>query len=538
MSNASQPASPHLGHRHSPVESESLASRGEGRDIFFAAVEATRMPMCVVDARAPDLPIIFTNEAFHETTGYSPDEVLGRNCRFLQGPETDRSVVADVRDALKAKREIAVELLNYRKDGSTFWNALYISPVRNTEGEVVYFFSSQLDISRRRDAEGALRQAQKMEALGQLTGGMAHDFNNLLQVALGNIDVATVRMKMLGVVDPVLEKSLSNVKEAARKGGVLTQQLLAFARKQQLQGRVLNVNELVSRFSDLAGRTLGDRIEVHLEQAADLHNARVDPTQLEVALLNLMINARDAMGGAGRLTVSTQNLECEAAEASAHGLPAPGQYVMLAVTDTGQGIPADALSRVMDPFFTTKPSGTGLGLSMVYGFAKQSGGAATIYSELGVGTTVRLYFPASVEAIDNVAADEPVSPQPANPARILIVDDRREVGEMAQMMLSQLGYDTAMCTSADAALEQLDRGPEFDLLLTDLIMPGGLNGVLLAREAQRRLPSLKVVLMTGFADGTPERWGGSHYDIIFKPFSASDLSKKVQQALIGPTGAA
>lgn len=531
------PPPPTPQHHHSPVESEGLGSRGEGRDIFFAAVEATRMPMCVVDARAPDMPIIFTNQAFHDTTGYGPAEVLGRNCRFLQGPETDRQIVSEIRKALTAEREIAVEILNYRKDGSTFWNALYIAPVRNTQGELVYFFSSQLDISRRRDAEGALRQAQKMEALGQLTGGMAHDFNNLLQVALGNIDVATVRMKMLGIADPVLEKSLRNVKEAARKGGVLTQQLLAFARKQQLQGRVINVNELVSRFSDLAGRTLGDRIEVHLDLAPELHNARVDPTQLEVALLNLMINARDAMGGAGRLTVSTTNLDSEASEAAAHGLPGPGHYVLLAVTDTGHGIPADALARVMDPFFTTKPAGTGLGLSMVYGFAKQSGGAATIYSEPDVGTTVRLYFPASVDAAETAPGEEQAAAPVGGDARIMVVDDRREVGEMAQMMLSQLGYQAISCSSPEAALEKLEGGAAVDLLLTDLIMPGGMNGVLLAREAQRRQPSLKVVLMTGFADGTPERWGGSHYDILFKPFSATDLAKKVQQALKGPTGA-
>ena len=524
---------PHHVHPATPVESEGFSSRGDGRDIFFAAVEATRMPMVVADPRLPDTPIVFVNNAFLDMTGYAQEEVLGRNCRFLQGPDTDRAVVDQIRQAVARQEQIAVELLNYRKDGSSFWNALFLTPVRNPQGELIYFFSSQLDVSRRRDAEGALRQSQKMEALGQLTGGIAHDFNNLLQVIVSNVEVASTKARLLGLDDALIAKALSNVREAARKSGTLTQQLLAFARKQQLQGRVINLNELAQRLSDMADRTLGGHIELELELEAGLWNARIDPTQAEVALLNLLLNARDAMPRGGRVVLRSANLAADAAQADAHALPMPGSYVMLTVTDSGDGIPADVLPRVMEPFFTTKPpgQGTGLGLSMVYGFTRQSGGTATITSTPGQGTTVRLYFPATPE---QAPWPTPAPPRAGGSGRILVVDDRPEVAEMAALLLAQAGYETAACHGAPRALELLAAGPPFDLLLTDLIMPGGMNGVMLARQAQQRQPGLQVLLMTGFADGTPARDGGAHYDIVFKPFSAEELEHKVRQALARP----
>ncbi|MDZ5457522.1 histidine kinase famiy protein [Azohydromonas lata] len=525
---------PHPAHPATPVESEGFASRGDGRDIFFAAVEATRMPMVVADPRLPDTPIVFANNAFLDMTGYAQEEVLGRNCRFLQGPDTDRAVVDQIRQAVARQQEIAVELINYRKDGSSFWNALFLTPVRNPEGELIYFFSSQLDVSRRRDAEGALHHSQKMEALGQLTGGIAHDFNNLLQVIVSNVEVASTKARLLGLDDALIARALSNVREAARKSGTLTQQLLAFARKQQLQGRVINLNELAQRLSDMADRSLGGHVELRLALEPGLWNTRIDPTQAEVALLNLLINARDAMSGDGQVVLRTANLRTDEAEADAHALPMPGPYVMLSVSDTGEGIAADVLPRVMEPFFTTKPpgQGTGLGLSMVYGFARQSGGTATIESTPGQGTTVRLYFPATPD--DQATRPAPAPLRAGGSGRILVVDDRPEVAEMAALLLEHAGYETVRCHGAQRALELLEAGPPFQLLLTDLIMPGGMNGVMLARQAQQRQPALQVLLMTGFADGTPARHGGGHYDIVFKPFSAEELEAKVRLALARP----
>ncbi|KMO31277.1 histidine kinase [Methylobacterium variabile] len=508
-------------------------------DIFFAAVEMTRMPMIVTDPRQPDNPIIFANQAFRAMTGYAPEELVGRNCRFLQGPETDRETVADVRRAIAERKEIATEILNYRKNGSTFWNALFISPVYDQKGELVYFFGSQLDVSRRRDAEEALRQSQKMEALGQLTGGIAHDFNNLLQVVVGYVDIL-----QSGLEDPATDprrmaRAVDNIRNAAERATTLTQQLLAFARKQRLDGRAVNLNNLVEGMRDLAGRTLGDQIMVNAELADGLWNARLDPTQTEVALLNILINARDAMPGGGRVTIRTQNHVFDADELPS-GLPQPGRYVSVSVTDTGDGMPPEILARVMEPFFTTKEEGrgTGLGLAMVYGFARQSGGTVVIESRAGHGTTVRLYFPMSDSEERPAPGPGTRATQRSGTETILVVDDRRDVAELARAILRDFGYTTLLATDGRQALELLDGGDKVDLLFSDLIMPGGMNGVMLAREARRRQPRLKVLLTTGYAEASLERTdaGGSEFEIINKPYRRMELARRVRAVLDGPTG--
>ncbi|SEO74198.1 PAS domain S-box-containing protein [Methylobacterium sp. ap11] len=508
-------------------------------DIFFAAVEMTRMPMIVTDPRQPDNPIIFANQAFRAMTGYTPEELVGRNCRFLQGPETDRETVAEVRRAIAERKEIATEILNYRKNGSTFWNALFVSPVYDQKGDLVYFFGSQLDVSRRRDAEEALRQSQQMEALGQLTGGIAHDFNNLLQVVVGYVDILHS-----GLQDPATDprrmvRAVDNIRNAAERATTLTQQLLAFARKQRLDGRSVNLNNLVEGMRDLAIRTLGDEIVVETELADGLWNARIDPTQTEVALLNILVNARDALPGRGTVTIRTENHVFDADELPS-GLPQPGRYVSVAVSDTGTGMPPEILARVMEPFFTTKEEGrgTGLGLAMVYGFAKQSGGTIVIESRAGHGTTVRLYFPMS-------DSDERPAPGPdtrgagrSGTETILIVDDRRDVAELARAILRDFGYTTLLATDGRQALELLDGGDKVDLLFSDLIMPGGMNGVMLAREARRRQPRLKVLLTTGYAEASLERTdaGGTEFEIINKPYRRTELARRVRAVLDGPTG--
>lgn len=522
-------ALPHEPRHAATIQSEGFGSGGEGRDIFFTAVESTRMPMVVADPRLRDVPIVFVNDAFLEMSGYAREEVLGRNCRFLQGPDTDPHAVGLIGEAVRSEREITIELLNYRKDGSTFWNALFMTPIRNPAGQLIYFYSSQLDITRRKDAEAALRQAQKMEALGQLTGGIAHDFNNLLQVILGNVDVAKVLSR--SPENKALTAVLDKIAAAARKSGELTQHLLAFARKQRLEGRVVNLTERAAHLADLSQRTLGDAITLRRELAPDLWNVRVDPTQAEVALLHLLANARDAMPEGGAVIVRTENVELDAARSSALGLPRGGRYVALTVIDKGVGIAPEILDKVMEPFFTTKAKthGTGLGLSMVYGFAKQSGGAAAISSKLGEGAAVTLYFPAT----DGVEQARLAAPQPATGRgeRVLVVDDRPEVAELAATVLALSGYVCDQRFSGEDALKALDEEPAYELLLTDVIMPGGINGVALAKEAQRRHPNLRVLLMTGFADGTIEQGGGEGFEAVGKPFSADELLAKARLAL-------
>ncbi|TPG58083.1 PAS domain-containing protein [Roseomonas nepalensis] len=510
-------------------------------DVFFAAVEMTRMPMIVTDPNRHDNPIVFANQAFLRMTGYEREEIVGRNCRFLQGPETDRETVADVRRAVQARQDIATDILNYRKDGSTFWNALFVSPVLDGAGNVIYFFASQLDVSRRRDAEEALRQAQKMEALGQLTGGIAHDFNNLLQVMRGYMDLID---SGLGRPQPDfgrIRRSLVAARTAADRAATLTQQLLAFSRKQRLEGRTVNLNTLAEGMREMAARSLGDAVTLRFELDPTLGNCRVDATQTEVALLNVLINARDALAGRqdGRVTVFTRSVEVGPGDPDLGMLLAEGSYVQIGVADNGTGMPPEILARVMEPFFTTKEEGrgTGLGLSMVYGFARQSGGAARIASAPGEGTTVNLYFPRAEEEVATRPASPRASERPGTET-ILVVDDRPEVAELARAILEEFGYTVLLAHDGQGAMAVIHGGQPLDMLFTDLIMPGGMNGVMLAREARRQRPRIKVLLTTGYADeSVGEQDGGApEFDLIHKPYSRAELARRVRIILDGPTG--
>lgn len=509
-------------------------------EIFFAAVETTRMPMIVTDPRQHDNPIIFANPAFLAMTGYTPEELIGRNCRFLQGPETDPDTVSQVRQAIAEQREYATEILNYRKNGSTFWNALFVSPVRNTAGELVYYFASQLDVSRRRDAEEALGQAQKMEALGQLTGGIAHDFNNLLQVIVGYVDILAAGLEKPDADRARLGRATDNIRQAAERATTLTQQLLAFARKQRLDGRSVNLNTLIEGMREMITRSVGDAVQVEFDLAENLWNCRVDPTQAEVAILNVLINARDAMTGGGTVRITTANRTVTVNTDRDIGPLREGRYASIAVSDTGTGMPPAVLARVMDPFFTTKEEGkgTGLGLSMVYGFAKQSGGAAQIESSVGAGTTVSLSFPA-IEGEQAMPAKITLrTVDREGTETVLVVDDRQDVAELARTILRDFGYTVLMAGSGKEALEILDSSERIDLLFTDMIMPGGMNGVVLAREARRRQPRLKVLLATGYAEASLERTdvGGSEFEILNKPYRRTELIRRVRAILDGPTG--
>ena len=512
-------------------------------DIFFAAIETTRMPMLVTDPRQEDNPIIFANRAFLSMSGYRNDEIVGHNCRFLQGPGTSRAAVKEIAEAVADRREISIELLNYRKDGSSFWNALYVSPVFNEDKEVVYYFASQLDVSRRRDAEEALGQAQKMEALGQLTGGISHDFNNLLQVMSGHLDILELKSRRGEVDMQAVTRGIENIRSAVSKAATLTQQLLAFSRKQRLEGRPLNLNSVAEGVLELAHRTLGNGVEVRLELQRDLANCQLDPTQLEMSLLNVLVNARDAMPEGGQITIRTENLTVSPDDLSAaSGLP-PGAYVAISVADNGTGIPPEIVGRVMDPFFTTKDEGkgTGLGLSMVYGFAKQSGGTVDIQSAPGVGTTIRLCFPVTRNVFRSTTEFTRRASDRGGDETVLVVDDRVEVANLSRDMLEGLGYRVMTANSGREAVDLVDAlgdQPPPSLLFSDLIMPGGMNGYALARELRRRLPGLKVLLTTGFAGSADGKNSdeGVEFEVIKKPYRLADLARRVRMVLDGPTG--
>ncbi|GHA82939.1 histidine kinase famiy protein [Cognatilysobacter bugurensis] len=527
-------------HGPRPTVAQGAASEiGDHKDdIFFAAIELTRMPMLVTDPRQPDNPVIFANRAFLAMSQYSLDEVIGRNCRFLQGPATDRDVIAQLRDAVERRTEIAVEVLNYRKDGSSFWNALFVSPVFNHAGELVYFFASQLDVSRRRDAEEALAQAQKMEALGQLTGGISHDFNNLLQVMSGHVDVLRAKAQRGLLREGELERGLESVRGAITKAASLTQQLLSFSRKQTLRGRVINLNGTARSMEDLIGRTLGEAIAVEYDLDPTLPNCELDNTHLEVALLNLLVNARDALPGGGTIRIRTQRVDVGDADGRAfRGLP-PGAYATIAISDNGSGISPELVDRVMEPFFTTKEEGkgTGLGLAGVYGFAKQSGGVAMIYSEVDLGTTVRLFFPAVERELGEARTTPAHAQLTGGDETILIVDDRVEIAALAADMLRSVGYRTLVAHSGAEAIACIEAQPDVDrpqLLFSDVVMPGDMNGYALAQVVRARYPLMQVLLTTGFDRdlGELERVETGEFDVLRKPYSLADLVRRIRMRL-------
>jgi len=376
-----------------------------------------------------------------------------------------------------------------------------------------------------------LRQSQRLEAVGQLTGGVAHDFNNLLTVVLGNAEL----LAEMNRESPAQRALAEMIVTAAQRGADLTQRLLAFARKQALAPKVVDLNALVAGLDPMLRRTLGEDIEIQMIRSAGLWPAQVDPGQLENALLNLCLNARDAMPGGGRLTLETGNARLDADYAARHTEVQPGPYVMVAVTDTGTGIAPEHLKRVFEPFFTTKEQGkgTGLGLAMVYGFVKQSAGHVSVYSELGHGTTLRLYLPRAANVED--AADEPTAPAPLQGGRgtILLVEDDESVRQYASTQLRFFGYTVIEAADGPAALALIEQHGEIDLLFTDVVMPGGMNGRALADAAQRLRPGLRVLYTSGYTDNAIVHHGrlGDDARLLAKPYRRSDLDRAVREAL-------
>ena len=505
------------------IRREGLDERG---NIFFAAVEMTRMPMIITDPNQDDNPIVFANGAFFDLTGYEEKDVMGRNCRFLQGPDTDRGTVAEVRNALREQRAVAVDLINYKADGEPFWNALFIGPIFDQDGKLLYFFASQMDVTERRSTLESNLQAQKMEAIGQLSAGMAHDFNNLLQVINGNLELALLSAGKV----PAAAEPIRRAQRATLQAGKLTQQLLSFARKQRLEHQRVSLNALVVDFSDMLVRTLGDKVELRLDLRPGLPSCSIDPTYLEMALLNVVINARDAMPQGGVVTVGTAVVE--EARRVANRLP-PGEYVAICIQDGGEGMPPDVLKRATEPFFTTKGLGTGLGLAMVHGFVQQSQGRLDIDSEPGRGTQVRMIFPVAQQSRHEEGGLEPGTDahEAGRKCRILVVEDNEDVRELAEAMLAAADYDVLSAPSGERALELLET-EKVDLLFTDVIMPGGMNGLQLIEQVHASKPSMPVLVTTGYMDELPARGArDKSLDVLAKPYQHQDLLDRVHAAL-------
>ncbi|MBI3196976.1 MAG: PAS domain S-box protein [Rhodospirillales bacterium] len=466
--------------------------------------------------------------------GYRPEEMIGRS-------GTDFIFPADLeatRDEMRAARRGSVtrhfRCRYVHKNGHTVplvWMAVW------SESDRRHFFVGR-DMTDYDRTEGQLRQSLKMEAVGQLTGGVAHDFNNILMVIMANVDALDEEEELT----PQLRERIDGIAKATERAADLTRQLLAFSRKQPLQPRRTDINELVAATGKLLRRTLGEQIEIQSILADDLWNAEIDRAQLESALVNLCVNARDAMPGGGRLLVETANKTLDADYIAQNSDAVAGDYVMLAVSDTGVGMAPDVLDKVFEPFFTTKESGkgTGLGLSMVYGFIKQSNGHIKVYSEVGRGTSIRLYLPRTgVEARAETAPRH--APTPGGSERILAVEDDPKVRAVVVGQLQSLGYAVAEASDGMTALATLESASQpFDLLLTDVIMPGPMNGKALADEVARRWPKTRIVFMSGYTEDAVVHHGRLDAGVLLlsKPFRKNDLAQILRQALDGASGKA
>ena len=459
--------------------------------------------------------------------GWTPETMTGRSLStYLQNGES-----TDCRDGF-----VPCDSRYRCADGGFRW----ITWTSTREDGLVY--STGRDVTAEREAaealaeaQEALRQSQKMEAVGQLTGGIAHDFNNMLAVVIGSLDLLGRR---IGEGDARTRRYVDTAMEGARRAAFLTERLLAFSRQQPLQPQPIDPNKLVSGMSDLLTHSLGAAVRLETVLAAGMWRVSVDANQLENAILNLAVNARDAMPEGGRLTIETQNAYLDERYVEPHiGVPA-GQYALIAVTDTGSGMPADVIAKAFDPFFTTKAvgKGTGLGLSQVYGFVKQSGGHVKIYSEAGNGTTVKIYLPRLVgPASDVEASTRPrATPRGDRAEVILVVDDEPAVRQLSVDALTELGYRVLEAEGGESALQMLDQHPEIVLLFTDVVMPG-MNGRKLADEARRRRPSLKLLFTTGYTRNAVVHNGvlDPDVDLIGKPFTIDALAAKLRTVLDG-----
>lgn len=452
-------------------------------------------------------------------------------------------------EAIKLGETYVNEFRLKRADGVHRWHIARAVPIKNEAGEVIRWIGTNTDIHEQKEAaalleqrvaertsqlmeaEEALRQSQKMEAVGQLTGGLAHDFNNLLAGISGSLELMAKRLAEGRTSG--LERYLTGAQESARRAASLTQRLLAFSRRQTLDPRPLDVNKLVGGMEDLVRRSVGPDVTVEVVQAGGLWIAKVDASQLENALLNLCINARDAMApDGGRLTIETANRWLDERAAREQDLP-PGQYISLCVTDTGAGMSQEVIERAFDPFFTTKPlgQGTGLGLSMVYGFARQSGGQVRIYSEVGQGTTMCLYFPRHFgDADDRGTAASQETIERGEGQVVLVVDDEVLLRMLMLDVLQDNGYRALEAADGPSALKILESDARIDLLITDVGLPGGVNGRQVADVARKRRPDLKVLFITGYAENAVV--GNGHLapgmEVVTKPFEIAAFAQKVR----------
>jgi PAS domain S-box-containing protein len=475
----------------------------------------------------PNGVVVSWNAGAERIKGYRPDDILGQHVSKFY-TEADRAAgapAADMAEAAKSGR-YETEGLRVRKDGSQFWAHVVLEAVRDDRGALVAFANITRDVTERRRAQAELdkanqrlAQAQKMEALGQLTGGVAHDFNNLLMIVGGH---AQLLKRNVGD-DPKGARAIDAIEQATARGGALTRQLLSFARRQRLNTTTLDVAERIETVRRMLSNSLRGDIRLEVDLSERLWPVTADVSELELALINVAVNARDAMPNGGVLTISAENVTLARGD---FDQDLEGDFVALSLTDTGVGIPPDVLPRVFDPFFTTKQAdkGTGLGLSQVYGFATQIGGGALLRSEVDHGTSITLFLPRATEAAQAIAEPNAGPDQGARPSgSVLVVEDNPDVATVSAGLLEELGYQVQVVSGADEALRAIEGGARFDLVFSDIVMAGSIDGLALGRRVRALRPGLPVLLATGYSRAA-EAVGGE-FAILRKPFQLSELGR-------------
>ena len=477
------------------------------------------------------LRIVFVNAAFEQKTGYSRAEVIGRAPSFLWGPKTSKEVLNKIVAAVRAQEPVRAELVSYSRSGGEFWGELDIVPVLTPDSQRTHWVSIHRDITERRALESQLRQAQKMEAIGQLAGGVAHDFNNLLMAMMLNLDLLR---DTLPALDP--DTPLHNLDLLTKRAKTLTNQLLIFARQQHVQLHALELNAALNNVLGMMQRLLGEQIELHVELGPGGLWVEADLGLLDLVVINLCLNARDAMPSGGKLTVSTTLVTIDAEGALEHTESRPGQFVCLQVTDTGCGMSPEILQHLFEPFFTTKEpgKGTGLGLASVYGIVHQHQGWVSVASTPRTGTTFRVYLPFLMGVKDAMPARPLKPPKPGGNETILLVEDEEMVRRLATKILKRLGYQVLAAATASEALRLWAKhADEIRLLLTDMVMPEGTTGLQLAEKLRRAKASLKIVLMSGYSSEIVNN-DVPHDGIdafVNKPFDLETLSTTIRQLL-------
>lgn len=511
---------------------EEAVREGEAR--LLTAFENVTVGNIVIDEEGK---IQHFNRAASQIFDYTPDELIGQNVAVLM-PEPDRSQHDDYIRRYKETGKANIigtgrEVVAIRKNGDAF--PIHLGIGEMTSGGRQYFVGTITDLTDLKDLEQRLFRAQRLEAVGQLTGGVAHDFNNAMSTMLGNAELLEDMLEE----DSEAIELIRAIIAAVERGAALTHRLLAFSRRQALSPAPTDIPKLIDGMKDLLARALGEDISFKTFHIPTVWTAQVDPAQLESAILNLALNARDAMPNGGSLTIETDNATIDEDDSTSYEDMGPGEYIRIAVSDSGEGISEDVLSQVFEPFFTTKApgKGSGLGLSMVYGFAKQSNGHVSIYSEIGKGTTVKIYIPKSYEGIIESAATSELRIMHKGEGRILVVEDDEGVRTIATQILRGMGYKVYAVGSGPEAIEILKSSQDFDLLFTDVVLPGGMNGVQVAADAEKFCPGIKVLYATGYTQNAVVHNGvlDANVTLVNKPYRRAELAEKINQLLQSQT---